>query len=287
MTRTPRMNPTNDGKLAYAVTRHKRLADLLPADALASLVATYDRATELADAAARLTPAADDVTADVREAVKAGEPVDPAAVVQRIARARAEEAAHREAVQLLRLLSADARRDIVSLIERSEDGLYAGLAEQLTDLLDRAEPVVAALGGVRDADAALEAELTEEWTALKEISRDYRDIVSAFYALLAADDTVTTRTDPASILFSGLLEVAPTFWAETEGKPTDLMGRQGTELPFDPKALDSIEHLRFVVENRGRLRPHIVRADEAVVSEPLMPRGATPARREGGVLVLA
>lgn len=284
--RLPRFNPTNDGRLAYAVYRSQRLSDLLPADKVGPLVAAYDRAVELADAAAKATLAAHDAADDVREAVRTGEPVDVDAVIDRMARARIEEAAHREAVQFFKTLPADAHRDIVSLIESSEDNLYTGLAEQLTDVLDRAEPVIAALGGVRDADAAIEGKLTKEWSALKEISRDYHDIVTAFRALLSADDTVTTRTDPAYVLFGGLTEVAPTFAAEAQGKPTDLRGRPVTDLPFDPKATDSLDHLRYVVVNRGRLQPRIVRADEAASpATPLMPGGAIPARLEGGRLI--
>ncbi|WP_448623562.1 hypothetical protein [Geodermatophilus sp. URMC 64] len=267
MPRLPRFNPHNDGRLAYAVSQSPRLTALLPADGLEPLLDVYNRAVGMAADADKVTFTADDAAAEVREALRSGEDVDIAAVVERMTRAQASQAAHRQAVAFFKSLPADAHRGIVSFINASEDDLYEGLAAELADVLDRAESVVAALSGVRDAESAIVAKLTGQWSALRNLSGEYHDIASAFRSLLMADETQMVRVDSTRVafaLFGGLADSAPTFAAEAQSKPTDLRGRPVTDVPFDVLATDSLDHFRYVVENRDRLRPRIVRADEAL-----------------------
>ncbi|RBY87079.1 hypothetical protein DQ244_17215 [Blastococcus sp. TBT05-19] len=266
MARLPRFNPTHDGKLAYAVYTSERLTGLLPANEIEPLVAAFNRAVALAAAAAKVAVATRDTAAGFCEAVRTCEPDDVGVLIEQMARAIADAAAHREAADLFAALPADARREILSCIEASEDDLYEGLASQLTDVLDRAKPVVTALRGIPDAEAAIEAKRTDQWTALRDLSREYDEIVSAFRALRAAadDDTAMVRPAFADVLFGGLAAVTT------------------TDVPFDATATASPEHLRYVVENRERLLPRIVRATEATSVLPIV---AVPTRRVRGQVV--
>src|SRR3954469_8197137 len=227
------MSPSNDSRLAYAVYRSERLRALLPADKIEPLVAAYDRAVQMAAEAEKVTSATHDDAADVREAVRTGEPVDVAAAIERMARARSDEAARREAMQVFKALPADAHAEIRRCIDASEDDLWEGLAAQLSELLARAEPVVASLGDIKDADEAMEAEKVTAWLELKSISREYHDIRQSHRSLLAAEDTQVSGLLPtANAFFGRLADVAPAFFEEATSKPTDLMRRPVTDVPF-------------------------------------------------------
>src|SRR3982751_3889020 len=56
----------------------------------------------------------------------------------------------------------------------------------------------------------------------------------------------------------------PAFFTEAGKKLTDLRGHAVTDVPFDVLGTDSLDHFRFVVTHRDRLRPQVGRADDAI-----------------------
>lgn len=264
MTRLPRMNPSHHGRLSYAVYQSELLTNLLE-EGLEPLLDAYERAAKLAEEASAISFDADDAADEVRAALRTGAEVDVPAAVSRMAAARAAKADHEAAVTFFRTLPDAAHQEIRNFIVAHEDDLRDGLADQLSDVLDRAEAVAADLGNVHDGDAAIEAGVTDQWSAIKDLARTYHDIRAAQIALLRAEDAqVSGPMVTANAFFGGLAEVDPAFAEELRSKPSNLMGQSATNSPFDVLATNTLGHFRYVVDHRAQLSPHVISAEEAL-----------------------
>lgn len=261
----PRMNPTNDGKLAYAVSRSERLTALLPADELEPLLALHARATRLAAEAADAPAEAANAEAEVLEALRSGEDVDVADVLARMAHAGAITAAHQQALRFFAALPGKAHQEIRRLITDSEDDLYSGLSDQLTAVLDEAEAVLLDLGTATTAEAAMDAGVIDSFIKFRALADAYASIRDAHRSLLTAsgNEQVTGSRQALGVAyFRRILQALPTFADKPE--PGLLRGTTAASAPTGFDALDtgSREHFVYIVRNRSALEPHVGNPDD-------------------------
>ena len=254
----PRYNPA-EHKLASAVARSPRLTALLPADQVTPLVEAYDRAVKIAEEAKAIAVEAADPTAEIHTAIQTGTDVDVPAAIARMAEARAAKAAQEEAARFFSTLPYQYREDLARLIEDVEQDLYEGLGVQLDAVLDRAEVVLRDLGGITDAEAAIDADLGGEFREFRTLAEEYASIRDAQRRLLfAARDSVLNNHSPAlaAAFFAGAAAFAPT--KVSGGTPrTDGGVWKTPKAEVDLLDTGSRAHFEFVLKNRAALRPRV------------------------------
>lgn len=253
------LNPTED-PLAFAVLKSPRLLAMLPQDELNQLLTAHDTAKRTA-AAARLVQIPEvDVVGAVDADLRAGKQIDPAALIEQLAAATTARANRDRVVELLEDLPRRYSQDVIRLVDNHVDAMYDRLGEELTDLLDRAEKVVKDLGGVSNADEAIEAGKAEAWAAFRGLVKEYHDLRSGHLALLRGEDQSNfTVSNPVTgyAFFAGLDDALPDYHRATSTGTHDGFFRVAADATFPVLATDDPAHLMAVVRDRARLRPHI------------------------------
>jgi hypothetical protein len=172
----------DDAALVRAVQRHPRLAALLPAG-IEPLVVAYVTSKGTAAAVGQLTVEAPDFEAMLDADMKAGKRPEPADLVEKYAAAQSRAEQTRAVAQQIGVLPHKYKAQIVAEIREAAATFYDDLADQLDELLDKAAPVVAKLDGIDTADEALDADLGEEWKALKALAAENAEIRDGHLAL--------------------------------------------------------------------------------------------------------
>lgn len=263
---TIRFNPT-DHPLASRVARSPRLWSLLDADEVAPLVASVEAAERTAKAAAAVPFAGDTATVEVHAKITQGKDVDAGKVIAAMASAGAAKAAHEAAQAFLLDLPRVYKQNLAAFIQDSRRDLYSGLSTQLDDVLDRAAPIVASLDGAHDAEAAMDAGKTEEFSAFRDLAAEYASVRAGHRDLLRSDDYVAF-TDGSGHLphafFGGIQEVYPDIEREAvSGSTTQAGWRTSDGAPFPVWDVTDRAHFLFVVQHRAALRPHVATAEQA------------------------
>jgi hypothetical protein len=251
-----------DEKAARVVQKHPRLTAMLPAT-VDELVTGFLGAKALAAAVKDLPVESVDLTADLDASLRAGEIPDAADLVENYAAAQRKAAEVRAVVEQLSALPVRYVSDIVRMIADEVLVMPDVLSEELNELLDRAEPVVAKLDGIDSADAALDAGLGDDWLALKDLTTEYDDLRQAHVALARLDDTANMAPGSvglALVLFGGIEDVVPDLPRRLTGQVRNaITGEAITALPFPIFDFRDPAHLLAVVRHRAVLDPHVAR----------------------------
>ncbi|MGY1751549.1 hypothetical protein [Blastococcus sp. SYSU D01042] len=273
-------------RLTHLVLNSERLLRAVPTAELADLVRSYEAATEAAAEARRL-PAEPDLTAEIDAALQAGDPIDPAALMDRVGRlahvsltaglGNGDKTLPRlvlatPRVRVIAVLDSVARAyndRIVDLIGSDEDRYLEDLGESLEDLLDRAEPVAESLAGIGSAEAAIRAQRADDWARLMELTSEYATLREEQRALLrlTGEDLGGRTARLLQAYFRTLHNMWPNFATHVQTPQADLLGQTVPvtfSAPFDVFDVSSPLHLLAVVRGRELLNPHVGRGAAAV-----------------------
>ncbi len=258
--------PTEREKLASIVLRSPRLLAAVPEEELVGLFTAYNAATKAADAAGRL-PAAEgaDAVADLDKRLRAGEDIDPAALVAELAEAQTARENRERVIDLLNSRPGRFASEIADVLNDYEDDYYGALSDALTDVLNRAAPVVANLEGVDSAEAAIKAKKAEDWASLIALAQEVSSVRADHFALLRTADEHNFHNDAPALAFAyyrNLDAVLPSFFRVIRKEERDMRGRAG-EVPawvFDQGLVAS---LLICVRHRDVLTPYVGTADQA------------------------
>ena len=127
---------------------------------------------------------ADDLPAQVLDAVLAGKPV-PDDIGQRVVDLRRDNESVIAALEVLRQVEDGLYEHRRSSIAQQVDLGLAVLADHLADLLAQARPAVEALVGITEAEDAITAGRVEQWTTLRRLSSRYAELRTAQAVLVS------------------------------------------------------------------------------------------------------
>jgi hypothetical protein len=266
-------NPTDRERLTALVLKTPGLLAVVPTAELEPLFTAYAGA-ERAIGAARSLPieGTTGLRAEVDARLRAGEDIDPTALVLQVAEAQAAQNRRDQTLSLLASLPRDYSAEIVAVVESYSDDFWAALSADLADLLDRAAVVVADLDGVTDAESAIEAGKATEWATLRGLVREYGTLRRTHADLLRAESTAAaSNATLARAYFAGLNDTAPVTTATS-----DLHGRPVAPPLAYLLEVDSVRHLLAAVQQRDTLRPHVGRGSEAVTIPDAVVTVGTP-----------
>jgi hypothetical protein len=262
-----------DGRLVRAVLASPRLMAAIPAGPLDKLVTAHDAATKAASAARRLPVEDNDFAAEIDAAYRAGRAVDPADL---LARMGAAQAATGERKAALRLLGSFPERYEAAMIREIASHLpayYAALGSDLGDLFDRAEPLVAKLGGINTADEAWDAGLSPEWAEVRALTREYSALRATHLALFQAEEQANYANGAplpgkemwGFAMFANVDQCVDDYVRIVRGTVTGMDGRPvAVPLPWPVLDPSSLEHFLRAVRDRAALQPHVGTMDEAL-----------------------
>lgn len=260
----------NEGRLVRAVAKSERLSGLLPQEELAPLVTAYHAATKTAAEAAKIEVEEIDVFAMLDEKFRAGETVDPKALVAKLADAQAKRDQRDRTVRALSAIPANYASDIVRLVNENVTAMYDDLSAQLEEVLDEAEAVLRDLGEVTTADEAIEAGKAEQWSRFRALGRTYADIRAAHLELLNAEATGSFAPGSVSVgyaFYLGLDDVLPNYARVmthgTSHPDPRYVGLRTEGLAFAVNDPTDLGHWLATVRDRARLQPIVEFADDA------------------------
>jgi hypothetical protein len=280
-------------RLAHLVLNSERLLQALPADKLADLFHAFEAATEAVREARRL-PIEPDIAAEVDAALKAREPIDPAALVKRVAAVAdahlrtghgdrqyvATSSPRDHVITVLGEAVVTVTDRIVSLVGDHTGDYFAALSNDLTVLMDQAEPVADVLTGVSSPEAAIRAKRADDWAQLLELTSEYAALRTEQRTLLGYTSEIPANVGDgtAGLLrsyFAGMSNLWPNFDLHVRGSSslpqvvhTDVMGRETpgrSQAPFPVFDVSSPLHLLAVVRSRDLLLPHVGQGSAAVL----------------------
>lgn len=257
-------------RIAAAVFASPRLLAAVPADELRPLFSAFEGATRVRDAAKALPAPSEDIAAEVDAQLRRGVEVDPAALLARIGDAAAATARRAAAVELLATLPERYTTEVAGVVAQYVPEFYAALGVELDELLDAAEPAVAALDarGVTNADGAISAGLVAEWQTVRAAADQYASLRADHVRLLRLEDTGPDFAVGAPTLgyayFRSLDDVVPGFAKTGQTPEADILGQRHAAASFPVLDVGDVRHFLAVVRLREQLRPHVVDTDEAV-----------------------
>lgn len=252
---------------ARRIAKNDLLVSLMPQDELNELLRALTAARQAKAEATKLAVTDGDLAKEVQKSLRDG--TDPAAIVGRVLEARAQRAHRDAALEVFGAAEGQITVEIVGFVATQGTELIPVLGDKLEDLLDRAEPVLVALDGAYDAEAALRAGKGEDFLKLDGLHAEYRRIREAHLALLRASDPSAFPAGAPAIAwaFFGDPEAAFPHLAASE---TTRVKRDGLDMlgipasPFDLTDASDFTHLINAVIFRRELGTHVVGASAAL-----------------------
>lgn len=252
-------------KAARAVQKHPRLVRLLPA-AIDELVTGLHGAEALAASVKAVQVETVDFQALLDADLRSGKTPDALKLIDDFAAADRKASEVRAVAEHLAALPVYYVNEIVHVINDEIPTMPDVLAEELDELLDRAEPVVAQLDGIDSADAANDAEKDAEWRQLKTLAAEYADLRAAQIDLARLEDPLNLTPNSvgvALVTLGGIENVVPDLARRLAGQVINaITGSAITDLPFPLFSFRDPEHLLALVRHRAVLKPHVARPAE-------------------------